>query len=71
MRNEFLSVVIRDLKLDVIDGVLWVAPGVHEDAPEAGEVSRGRLGDLIEAEAEFRAHGTVRDHPHFGGSAGV
>ena len=44
---------------------------MHEDAIEAGDVSRGRLGDVIEAEARFRAHGAVRGHPHFGGGAGV
>ena len=56
---------------DVIDCIVGVTPGAHEDAPEAGNVSRGRLSDVIEAEARFCGHGTVCGHPHFGGSAGV
>ena len=56
--------------LYVVHSVVWVAPGAHQDSLEAGNVSRGRLGDLVEAEASFGLHGTICGHPHLGGAAG-
>ena len=56
--------------LNVVHHVVWVAPGTHQDSSEAGNVSRGRLGDLVEAEASFGFHGTVRGHPHLCGAGG-
>ena len=44
---------------DVIDCILRVTSGVHEDSSEAGDVSRGRLSDVIEAVAGLGAHGAV------------
>ena len=34
--------------LDVVDGVVGVAPGLYQKAPEARNVSRGGLSDVIE-----------------------
>ena len=41
----------------------------YEDTSEAGDVPRGRLGEVIEAEAGFCAHGAIGGHSHFGGAA--
>ena len=56
---------------DVIDCIMGLAPGAHEDSSEAGGVSRGRLRDVIEAEARLGAHGVVGGHPHLGRGAGA
>ena len=54
---------------DVIDCVVRVTPGVHEDSYEAGNISRGRLSNVIEAEAGFCTHKAIGGHSHFGGGA--
>ena len=51
--------------LDVVDRIKVVTSGTQENATEAGNVSGGRLSNIIEAEARFRAHGTVCSHPDF------
>ena len=51
--------------LDVVDRIKLVTSGTQENTVEAGDVSGGRLGNIIEAEARFRAHGTVCSHPDF------
>ena len=56
---------------DVVDCIVRVTPGTHKNASEAGDVSRGRLGDVIEAEAGLSTHRAVSGHPHLGGGAGV
>ena len=56
--------------LDVVDLIKVVTSGTQENTVEAGDVSRGRLGNIIEAEARFRAHGTVCSHPDFGRRTG-
>ena len=56
---------------DVIDCILRVTPGVHEDSSEAGDVSRGRLSEIIEAEAKLSVHGAVSGHSHLGRGAGA
>ena len=48
-----------------------VIPGAHDDSFEAGDVSRGRLSDVIEAEAGFCAHRGVGSYYHFGRGAGA
>ena len=40
---------------------------MHEDSTDAWNVSGGRFGDIIEAEARFRMYGNVFSHPDFGG----
>ena len=42
---------------DVVDCI--VTPGTLKNASEAGDVSRGRLGDVIEAEAGLSTHRAV------------
>ena len=44
---------------------------MHEDSSEAGDVSRGRLSDVIEAVARLGAHGAVSGHSHLGRGAGA
>ena len=56
---------------DVIDCIVRVTSGVHEDSSEAGDVSRGRLSDVIEAVAGLGAHGAVSGHSHLGRGAGA
>ena len=56
---------------DVIDCIVRVTPGAHEDSSEAGDVSWGRLSDVIEAEAGLGAHGAVSGHSHLGRGAGA
>ena len=46
-----------------------MTPGAHEDSNEAGNVSRGRLSNVIEAEAGFCTHKAIGGHSHFGGGA--
>ena len=36
-----------------------VTPGTHKNSSEAGDVSRGRLGDVVEAEAGLSTHRAV------------
>ena len=56
--------------LDVVHSVVRMTPGAHKDSSEAGNVSGGRLGDLVEAEASFGFHGAVSSHPHLCVAAG-
>ena len=44
--------------------------GTQENATEAGNVSKGRLSKIFEAEARFRMPGTVFSHHDFGRGTG-
>ena len=44
--------------------------GAEQDSSHVGNISWGRLGDVVEAEAGLGAHGAVRGHSNFGGRAG-
>ena len=52
--------------LDVVHSIVMMVPGANQDSLEAGDISRGGLGDLIEAETSFSAIKAVGSHSYFG-----
>ena len=56
--------------LDVEDGIKVVTSGTHEDATETGNISWGKLDNIVEAEARLGKDGTVCSHPDFGRGTG-
>ena len=53
--------------LNVIHCKTRVTSGAQQNSSHVGNISWGRLGDIVEAEAGLGAHGAVRGHSNFGG----